>query len=79
MPRAELLVVRPKGGAWRLAASDGASGDHDRRHDRKLALDFSTAIAIGSEEPAPARLRKKDVVVLIDSARLRVFTTEVSQ
>ena len=33
VPRADLLVVRPKGGAWRLAASEGDSGDDDKQHD----------------------------------------------
>jgi hypothetical protein len=79
VPRAELLVVRPKGGAWRLAAAEGGSGDDDRQHDGKLTLDFSTATAIGAATPAPKRLKNKDVVVLIDSARLEVFTTEISQ
>jgi hypothetical protein len=79
IPRADLLVVRPKGGAWRLAASEGASGDDDKQHDGKLSLDFSTAVSIGAEVPAPKRLKNKDVVVLIDSARLEVFTTEVAQ
>jgi hypothetical protein len=79
IPRADLLVVRPKGGAWRLAASEGDSGDDDRQHDGKLALDFSTAVSIGAEVPAPKRLKNKDVVVLIDSARLEVFTTEIVQ
>lgn len=79
IPRAELLVVRPKGGAWRLIASEGASGDDDKQHDGKLALDFSTATSLVGEVAAPARLKNKDVVVLIDSARLEVFTTEIVQ
>lgn len=79
VPRAELLIVRPKGGAWRLAASEGGSGDDDRQHNGRLGLDLSSATAIGSETPPPKRLKNKDVIVLIDSARLQVFTTEISQ
>ncbi|HYO79125.1 MAG TPA: hypothetical protein VE010_21860 [Thermoanaerobaculia bacterium] len=79
IPRAELLVVRPKGGAWRLVASEGGSGDDDKQYDGKLALDFSTAKSLVGEVAAPARLKSKDVVVLIDSARLEVFTTEILQ
>jgi hypothetical protein len=80
LPRAELLVVRPKGGAWRLAATDGGSGDKDHQHDGRMALDFSTATPlIAGEAEAPKRLKNKDVVVLIDSARLEVFTTEIDQ
>lgn len=79
IPRAELLVVRPKGGAWRLVASEGGSGDDDKQYDGRLGLDFSTAKSLIGEVAAPARLKSKDVVVLIDSARLEVFTTEVAQ
>jgi len=79
IPRVELLVVRPKGGAWRLVASEGGTGDKDFQHDGRLALDFSTATPVLGELEAPKRLKNKDVVVLIDSARLEVFTTEISQ
>jgi len=79
IPRAEVLVVRPKGGAWTLSAAEGATGDKDERHDGKLALDFESANPIIGEIAAPKRLKQKDVVVLIDSARLEVFTTEVDQ
>ncbi len=77
--RAELLVVRPKGGAWRLSAAEGASGDVDKQHDGKLALDFSTATPVIAGIEAPSRLKNKDVVVLIDSAQLEIFTTEIVQ
>ncbi len=77
--RADLLVVRPKGGAWRLSASEGDSGDTDRKRDGKLALDFSTAVPIISGTAAPSRLKSKDVVVMIDSAHLEIYTTEISQ
>lgn len=77
--RADLLVVRPKGGAWRLSASEGESGDADRNRDGRLALDFSTAVPIITGIAAPARLKTKDVVVMIDSAQLEIYTTEISQ
>jgi hypothetical protein len=77
--RADLLVIRPKGGAWRLSAAEGASGDVDKQHDGKLALDFSTATAVIPGIAAPSRLKNKDVVVLIDSAQLEIFTTEIVQ
>lgn len=79
IPRAELLVVRPKTGGWQLTAAEGASGDKDERYDGRLALDFESAKAIAGEIAAPKRLKQKDLVVLIDSARLEVFTTEIEQ
>jgi hypothetical protein len=79
IPRAEVLVVRPKTGAWQLTAAEGASGDKDQRHDGRLALDFESAKAITGNTAAPKRLKQKDVVVVIDSARLEVFTTEIDQ
>lgn len=79
IPRAGLLIVRPGIGAWHLSASEGAGGDADEQQDGKLSIDFSAARPVYGDTPAPARLKKRDVVVLVDSARLELFTTEIDQ
>jgi len=77
--RAGLLIVRPRTGAWHIAASEGGGGDADEKRDGKLSIDFSAAQPVYGDAPPPSRLKKRDVVVLIDSTHLELFTTEIDQ
>ena len=79
---ADVLLVRPGEGAWRLTAGDGSPQDDEGAADGKLAvaLDRMRPVeGIAGEAAPPARFGVKDVVVLIDPNRMElvVETQEV--
>ncbi len=77
---AEMLVVRPREGAWHLRALEGASGDADRTHNGRLGLASADATPVaGTSAAAPRKLKKGDVIAVIDPGRLEAFATEISQ
>jgi hypothetical protein len=76
---AEMVIVRPKMGAWRIVASEGSGTDSDRSKNGKLSLASEDALPIGESGKAPRRLKKHDVIALIDPGRMEVFVTEIDQ
>jgi hypothetical protein len=76
---ADMLVVRPKSGAWRLRAHEGGNGDGDKHANGKLRLDAADAIAVAGDKPAPKRLKKGDVIAIIDPVNLEAFLGEVEK
>lgn len=71
----QMLVVRPKSGAWEVGASEGGAADADHARNGKLSLSVEDATAIGNSGPPPKRLKNGDVVAVIDPHRLDVFIT----
>ena len=72
---ADVLLVRPGEGAWRLTAGDGSDQDDDGVADGKLAvaLDRMRSVEGSAGEAAPPeRFGPKDVVVLIDPNRMEL-------
>lgn len=69
---ADVLLVRPEKGAWRLTVGDGSAQDDDGVADGKLAaaLDQMKPVA-GTAEP-PQRFEARDLVILIDPNRLEL-------
>lgn len=77
---AEMLIVRPGEGAWHLRALEGGSGDADKTHNGKLGLASAEAIPVpGISVTAPKKLKKGDVIAVIDPGRMEAFVTEISQ
>jgi hypothetical protein len=76
---AEMLLVRPKAGAWRLRAHEGGNGDGDKHANGKLRLDAADAIAVSGDTPPPKRLKKGDVIAVIDPVNLDVMVGEVEK
>jgi hypothetical protein len=74
-----MLVVRPKAGAWRLRAHEGGNGDADQHANGKLRLHAADAIAVSGDAPAPKRLKKGDVIAIIDPVNLEAFLGEVEK
>jgi hypothetical protein len=79
---AEVLLVRPGAGAWRLTVGDGSEQDDDGAPDGKLAaaLDRMRPLpgtAGGAAEP-PTRFGPKDVVVLIDPNGMELTLVEAA-
>jgi hypothetical protein len=74
----EVVVVRPRDGAWRAHAYEGGPGDGDGVVNGMIAIAFESATPLIAEfSKAPKQLRKNDVVVLIDVRRLRLATTTI--
>jgi hypothetical protein len=71
----QMLVVRPKSGAWEVSAAEGGMGDADHARNGKLSLSVEDTQAIGNSGPPPKRLKNGDVIAVIDPHRLDVFIT----
>lgn len=76
----EMLLIRPKEGAWLLRAREGSPSDGDRARDGRLTLLFDQAEPLGArKDKAPRRLKAGDVVVVLDPGRLELRTLTVTQ
>jgi hypothetical protein len=77
---AEVLLVRPGEGAWRLTVGDGSEQDDDGVPDGKLAaaLDQMRPLAGAGEAGPPNRFGPKDVVVLIDPNQMELALVEAA-
>lgn len=74
----ELLLVRPGEGAWRYTAGDGGQSDEDGSLDGFITVRFSRGEPFGEPplRPAPAFLRPKDVVILIDVPAMTIYSVK---
>lgn len=79
VPRSHMLVVRPGAGAWRVAVGDGSFADGDKVNDGKVTLNFEEALAVSGQDKSPKRLKKGDIVAVIDPAQMEVFVLEIEQ
>ena len=68
----ELLVVRPNKGAWRFQAMDGL-GDDDNRDDGHISASLDHFQAVGATKETLHKLSAKDVIVMIDPARMEAW------
>lgn len=64
----DLLWVRPgnNGGAWLLRAADGGANDADGKSNGHAVLSTSAFLPLGDSGKAPKKLKKGDVLVLLD-------------
>jgi hypothetical protein len=69
---AEVLLVRPGQGAWRLTVVDGSAADDDGAPDGKLAAALDRMIPLAGTAEPPSRFDPRDVVVLVDPNRLEL-------
>jgi len=77
---AELLLVRPKAGAWILRAREGAASDGDRVKNGRLTLLFESAEPLGGgKDKAPKKLKAGDVLAVLDPGRLELRTLTVTR
>lgn len=77
---ADMLIVRPGKGAWRIRAFEGGIGDADLQRNGKLSLPAESAKPVdGTNDPPPKRLKQGDVIALIDPMRLEVFVGTVTK
>lgn len=77
---AEVLVVRPGAGAWRLRAFEGGSGDADHLRNGRMSLPVeSTTPVPGTTASPPRHLRKGDIIAIIEPNRLELFVVEIDR
>lgn len=75
---AEILIVRPGEGAWVIAAHDGGGGSADGIADGRLSIQFEQARSlVDPDQKAPKKLKKGDVLAVIDPAHFEVRTVTV--
>lgn len=75
----DLLVVRPRVGAWAGFAADGHASDGDQHQNGQSAVVFADARALDGRAPAPRHLTPRDVVIAVDLRKLEYYMTEVGQ
>lgn len=63
-----ILWVRPGngGGAWFMRAADGAANDADGQPNGRAILSTAAFLPLGDSAKAPKKLKKGDVLVLLD-------------
>lgn len=80
IPRLQVLLVRPKQGAWGLRVREGGPGDSDGEANGRMRISFEDAQPIpGGKEQAPRHLKAGDVVIAIDPGHLDVFVGQVTK
>jgi hypothetical protein len=74
---AEVLLVRPGQGAWRLTLGDGSDLDDDGKPDGRLAAALDRFEPFpGTSAPPPDRFDPRDVVVLIDPNQMELTVVQ---
>jgi len=72
-PWVDVLVVRPRVGAWHQRASDGGGADRDGEPNGRPVTDLEDLVPIGLSPGPPERLSPRDVVVVVDPRDLRFY------
>ena len=77
----EMLWVHPgdhkSAGAWFTRVADGGDSDEDGKNDGKATVSASRFVAIGSSGAAPRKIKKGDILVMIDPFEMQFFATQV--
>jgi len=76
---AEVLLVRPGEGAWRMTVGDGGADDDDGVADGRVAAALDRLRPLGRSAAAPARFGPRDVIVLIDPNRMELTVVEAGE
>lgn len=74
--RAELLLTRPRVGAWGITAVNGGQADEDGASDADLTVGLSALRPLGTEPP-PRELQVGDVLVMVDLRRLNFYAVRL--
>lgn len=77
---AELLIVRPKRGAWRLSAMKNSLEDDARDNPGSMRLDVSSFHAVDGVASEDLRhLKRGDVLAMIDPRRMQFYVVQVNE
>lgn len=72
----DVLLVRPRVGAWMLGMWQGGRFDADARRDSNLRAGLASMKPIIGTNPSPPTATPRDVIVIIDPLKLDVFTRQ---
>lgn len=77
---AQILYVRPGEGAWGAALLDGNVYDRDGADNGSFELALEDLVPVGPETPLspPVAISAGDVIVVVDSTNLSLFTLRVT-
>jgi hypothetical protein len=75
----DLLVVRPRVGAWTGYAADGHGSDGDRAYDGRSTVIFTDGRSLHGNAPAPAHLTPRDVIIAVALRTMEFTSTEVQE
>lgn len=76
---ADVFLVRPGQGAWRLTVGDGSDADDDGAPDGRLAAALDRMKPIAAAPAPPARFAARDVIVLIDPNRMELTVEKAAE
>jgi hypothetical protein len=74
---ADVLLVRPKDGAWLTTVADGGSTDDDRNQDGKTTVQFETLLETSKNHKAPRAIVKGDVLIAVHPRTLQYMIVKV--
>lgn len=75
----QILLVRPREGAWTLRSADGGPADSDGQYNLKFELDIEAMQPLPGFGPPPKHFAKGDVIVIIDPLTGAAFATTVGK
>lgn len=73
----EVLYVRPPESAWSFSVADGGEDDGDGMQNGSVVISLSSLRPIEGDLAPPETIAAGDLVLVIDSRRLRTATVEV--
>lgn len=74
---ADMVVVRPAGGAWALRAFEGGAKDADKLQNGHLVLAFDQADPLDTGGDKLKHLKNGDVVAVIDPGHMQAFAVTI--
>lgn len=79
----DMLWVHPgenkQGGAWSARVADGGATDLDAKNDGKTLSGASQFRALGTSSTPPKKIKKGDILIMIDPFEMQFFATEVGK
>lgn len=77
LPYAYVVVVQAGVGAWEVTTGDGGTSDGDQKLDGKIDLDVEAMKPLGSAATPPKKLKKGDLVLVLDPQQMAFFAGRV--
>jgi hypothetical protein len=76
----DVVVMRPREGAWRFYASKASGADENRDNgNRLLRVDLRSMTAIGQSPEGPHNFRNGDIVAIFDRSEMQYGIIEVGR
>ena len=79
VPEMDVLLVRPREGAWQISVAKTSKLDENGRDERPLRLDVGEMIPLSGSQPKLNSIHNGDVVALIEPFSMRYAVVEVGK